>query len=82
MLVCLMSTVWKCSGAVRRWKLGRPCDIFREKYDEVEKLKAKAGCMDDLLTGTVLIGMGVIITLYYLMCLRYQECSRNLRGRF
>ena len=46
-----MSVVWKSNTSVRKWKLCRPCVLFRDKYDEVEQLKARVGCMDDLLTG-------------------------------
>ena len=46
-----MTTVWKSSGFVSVWVLARPCDLFAEKYDEVEKKKIKIGCMDDLLSG-------------------------------
>ena len=49
--VSLISSVWKCSEAVRKWKLCRPCSLFRDKYNEIEQLKAQVGCMDDLLTG-------------------------------
>lgn len=47
----LISSIWKPSEAVRKWTLRRPCALFRDKYDEVEQLKAQVGCMDDLLTG-------------------------------
>ena len=52
--------MWKCNDGVRKWKLCRPCDRFRDKYDEVEKLKAKVGCMDDLLTGTTIKGFALL----------------------
>ena len=37
---------------MRKWTLCRPCALFRDKYDEVEQLKAQVGCIDDPLTGT------------------------------
>ena len=49
-----MCSVWKPTGCVSVWLLSRPCEIFREKYDEVEKKKIHIGCMDDLLSGMTL----------------------------
>ena len=31
--VGLMSAQWKSDHSIRKWKLPRPCEIFRKKYE-------------------------------------------------
>ena len=50
-VVGLMSALWVPDHTIREWKLKRPCDIFRDKYDEVQKQIMDISCMDDLLSG-------------------------------
>ena len=49
--VNLMSTMCKSTSSLRVWVLKRPCDLFQQKYDEVERNKSQIGCMDDFLCG-------------------------------
>jgi hypothetical protein len=46
-----MSALWVADHATREWKLKQQCNIFRDKYDEVQKQIMDISCMDDLLSG-------------------------------
>ena len=50
-----MSTLWISDATVRKWILCRPCEIFRDKYDTVTEQLKKISCMDDLLSGVLLL---------------------------
>ena len=53
--VGLMSTLWISDATVRKWILCRPYEIFRDKYDTVTEQLEKISCMDDLLSGVLLL---------------------------
>ena len=53
-----MSTLWAPDSSIRKWLLPRPCEIFRDKYDTVTEQLRKISCMEDLLSGMLLITDG------------------------
>ena len=46
-----MSALWVSDHTVRKWFLHKECEIFKEKYDEVESQILDISCMDDFLSG-------------------------------
>ena len=54
-IVGLMSTLWISDASIRKWILRRPCEIFRDKYDTVTEQLKKISCMDDLLSGVLIL---------------------------
>ena len=49
--VDLMSALWRNDKSVKVWKIPKPCDVFRAKYDSIQENLQNISCMDDLLSG-------------------------------
>ena len=52
-----MSALWRNDKSVKVWKIPRPCDVFRAKYDSIQENLQNISCMDDLLSGMFSISM-------------------------
>ncbi len=46
-----MSALWVSDYTICEWKLNRPCEVFQQKYDGVQKQILDISCMDDFLSG-------------------------------
>ena len=46
-----MTSMWVPNNSVRTWILHRPCSIFQQKYNDVNRQIQEISCSDDLLSG-------------------------------
>ena len=49
--VGLMSALYRSDKTVKMWKIPRPCNTFRQKFDHINQQVHGISCMDDLLRG-------------------------------